>query len=97
MACAKQRVECVIVGVDGQRWHGANDCAAPQPACPREPGEGYAKCVEVCRQDGHAEIMALRQAGEAARGGTAYVSGHVYVCDGCQSALRAAGVAWALT
>lgn len=89
--CAKVRVRCTLIAADGRVWVGENDCRNPQPVCPREPGEGYAKCKSICDQPGHAEEMALAQAGEAARGAVAYVE-HKRVCAGCQAALAAAGV-----
>lgn len=94
MTCAKTVVTCTIITRDGERFVGRNDCDNPQRVCPREPGEGYAKCVSICQQPGHAETMALREAGEKARGGHAYVEGIGYACKDCQLELFGeAGVA----
>ena len=90
--CAKKEVGCVIVAPDGQRFAGANLCFNPQDVCPREPGEGYEKCRSICQQDGHAEMDALRRAGSAAKGATAWVYGHTHACRDCQEALYGAGV-----
>ena len=96
--CAKRRVICRIVteslgpGLRGETFIGENDCANPQSVCPRLPGEGYEKCRSICQQAGHAEIEAVRAAGEAARGATAYLSGHYWICEPCGAALRDAGV-----
>lgn len=96
--CAKAVVECVILTEDGRRFVGRNDCLRPQPACPRGPGEDYTKCVEVCGQPAHAEIIALnrlRAAGADARGAMAFVA-HKRVCPSCAYALAAAGISWTL-
>ena len=72
---------------------GENWCENPQTVCPRSPGEDYAKCKSVCRQEGHAEVVALRMAGAKATNARAYIEGHTYACQSCQEALFAAGVA----
>lgn len=97
--CAKRAVTCRIESVhpSGEvEWvEGSNDCANPQSACPRLPGEGYAKCQTVCQQDGHAETQALalaRQAGISVLGGRAILRGHYWMCKDCGEALYAAGV-----
>lgn len=92
MTCAKQLVIAVIVDPDGREWVGTNAVDRPQRACPRLAGEGYAKCSDVCRQPAHAEIAALRLAGENARGATMYLYGHTYVCTDCGLALARAGI-----
>lgn len=90
--CAKTRVLCTIIAPDGRRFDGENTCRNPQYVCPRSPGEGYEKCHSICDQVGHAEAVAASLAGEAARGGTAYLTGHTYACDPCKAALAAVGV-----
>lgn len=90
--CAKLVVRCTIVGYWGARFVGENSCANPQTTCPRLPGEGYDKCVNICRQNGHAEEVALRAAGDIAVGARAYIEGHTHVCRNCQEVLTAAGV-----
>lgn len=92
MTCAKKRVTAILVGASGQHYIGMNACRIPQARCPREPGEGYEKCKTVCRQPHHAEVAALRQAGEDARGGTITIVGHEYVCPECVVALDEYGV-----
>jgi len=93
MTCAKKRVGCIITSWDGQRsYFGSNDCANPQPVCPREPGEGYEKCKTICKQEGHAEEMALKHAKDDAVGGTARLLWHSYYCRNCQEQLFAAGI-----
>lgn len=90
--CAKLVVRCTIVTPDGHRFVGENECANPQPVCPRLPGEGYDKCINICRQNGHAEEVALRAADVFAVGARAYIEGHTHVCRNCQEALVAGGV-----
>jgi hypothetical protein len=90
--CAKQIVKCTLVFPDGNYVVGENWCANPQQECPRAVGEDYQKCKSICQQEGHAEIVALRIAGEMAFGSRAYLEGHTYACRECQEALFAAGV-----
>jgi deoxycytidylate deaminase len=93
--CAKRRVMCRITTLAGETFVGENDCANPQPACPRAEGEGYEKCKSVCGQAGHAETEALakaRTAGADARGAVAELYGHYWICEPCGAALRDAGV-----
>jgi deoxycytidylate deaminase len=90
--CAKRQVICIITTLTGEQFRGENDCANPQAVCPRLPGEGYEKCKSICQQAGHAEIEALKAAGEHARGATAQLWGHYWMCEPCGRALLAAGV-----
>ncbi len=90
--CAKTTVRCTLVTPDGEYIVGENWCANPQRSCPRLPGEGYEKCGSICGQEGHAEQVAVRLAGDKARGARAYIEGHTYACMDCQHALFGAGV-----
>lgn len=91
--CAKRRVLCIVSSIDGREvGRGENDCANPQPVCPRAPGEGYEKCQSICQQAGHAEQEAVKAAGEAARGAIASLWGHYWMCEPCGRAIQAAGV-----
>lgn len=95
MTCAKQVVRCTLVHPDGRRWVGENYCLSPQETCPRgamPSGIGYHLCKEVCKQVGHAEVVAIAAAGEDAAGCAAYVEGHSYVCGRCAASLASAGV-----
>jgi len=76
----------------GHTYVGRNDCANPQPTCPRSPGEGYDKCKSICGQGGHAEIEAIKAAGDQAKGATAVLFGHYWMCEPCGRALFEAGV-----
>ena len=97
--CAKTVVTCTIVSLEGDEFVGTNACNNAQPDCPRDPGEGYEKCETICEQQGHAEIQALREAGDKAEGAYALLEGHTYACDDCKAALKAAGVTdvWVLS
>ena len=90
--CAKTVVTCTVVAPDGQRWIGQNVCRNPQPTCPRSDGEGYEKCLTICDQVGHAEVIAAQQVGAFVSGATAYLQGHTYFCEPCRQALEAVGV-----
>lgn len=90
--CAKRRVVCTITTEDGRQFRGENDCENPQSVCPRAPSEGYEKCKSVCNQSGHAEIEALRAAGDHAYGAQADLEGHYWICEPCGRALRDAGI-----
>jgi len=95
VTCAKQVVTAVVEN-EGRRWEGSNACRFPQARCPRggmATGEGYELCRDVCGQDGHAEIAALRAAGDGARGSVLTLHGHTYCCDACLRAMSDAGVA----
>lgn len=89
--CAKLQVSCTIVS-DAGRWTGDNSCSNAQQVCPRSPGEGYEKCKTICEQPSHAEVSAIRLAGENARGAVAYIEGHTYACDNCKVACAEAGI-----
>ena len=99
MTCAKARVTCRIVTLDGREFTGSNDCNNPQAVCPRIAAgsvrDDYQLCQSVCWQWGHAEEVALAAAGRArvsVVGAIAYVTHH-RVCGRCEAALRARGVA----
>jgi hypothetical protein len=91
--CAKARVFCDLVLLDGTVVTGENWCANPQQKCPRLPGEDYEKCATVCKQEGHAEVVAVRLAADKAKGAAAVLRGHTYACQKCQETLFGAGVA----
>lgn len=95
--CVKQNVYATVVSPDGEQFTGTNLCKNPQTVCPRDAqgmksGEGYELCESVCQQTGHAEVNAIAKAKEKAKGGIIYLSGHLYACGGCQSAIREAGI-----
>lgn len=96
--CRKQVVTATIVTTDGRRFVGRNWMERdPGPVCPRDQkgyksGEGYHLCRHVCGQVAHAEVNAIAEAGDAARGSVLYLEGHTYACDSCKAAAERAGV-----
>jgi len=90
--CAKVTVTCTIVATNGERFVGTNRCANPQAVCPRVYGDDYTKCTTICQQEGHAEQVAVRLAGDKAVGARAYLEGHTYACMTCQHLMFGAGV-----
>lgn len=104
MTCAKTvvRATAVLRGPLGTPvvFTGENRCRNPQEVCPREPGEGYAKCASICDQVGHAELDLVNQiTGRdddyfSLKGSSVVITGHTYVCRECQEALYDAGVKW---
>lgn len=96
MTCAKQLAVATIITQCGKVFWGRNDALQPAQVCPRgdlPSGEGYALCRDVCRQPGHAEVMALHAAGHWAEGAVLVLSGHKAVCADCSAACDAAGIA----
>lgn len=93
MTCAKRQVTCLIELPNGDTFYGDNSVRNPQEVCPREEGEGYEKCITICDQPGHAEVMALKAAeGHDLTGGRAIVGGIDNICKNCQLKLYAAGI-----
>ncbi len=95
--CRRRPVAAVLVTPDGRIVIGRNNVANLQPVCPRdeagyEGGEGWEMCRDICGQRHHAEVDALEQAGDEARGGTVYLVGHKVACPDCAAALDKAGV-----
>ncbi|HEX7906729.1 MAG TPA: hypothetical protein VF534_01370 [Paraburkholderia sp.] len=94
--CVKATVRCTLITSSGERIVGENWCHNPQSVCPRADmptGVGYELCKSMCQQEGHAETVALRVAGDKARGAHAYIEGHTYACPSCQQSLFGSGVA----
>jgi len=94
--CKKQQTLAIIEN-DGKFWVGRNNCKNYVAVCPRDiqgckTGEGYELCKTVCEQEGHAEVMACKAAGDGARGGTLYLFGHWYCCDDCKRVMKEYGI-----
>lgn len=88
--CAKQNVLATLISEDGEVFVGTNLCRNPQQECPRDTfgmksGEGYHLCQEICQQRSHAEVDAITQAGDKAKGAVIYLTGHQYACGNCTS------------
>jgi len=93
--CIKQTVTATIIARDGRCFVGTNYCTKPQNTCAREgmpTGVGYDLCKSVCGQLNHAEVNAIKAAGEASLGATLYLEGHTYACDRCKASMSEAGI-----
>lgn len=93
--CVKQTVVATIIDLDGVRHVASNHCLTPQQTCPRAgmaTGVGYELCRDVCHQPAHAEVNAVRLAGEKCKGATLYLEGHTYACEPCKQVAREAGI-----
>ena len=71
---------------------GTNACESPQSTCPRLDHEDYLKCKTICKQIGHAEVVAVTLAGDKAAGSQAFLEGHTYICKDCLNVLIGASV-----
>ena len=88
--CVKQNVVATLIAEEGGVFVGTNRCNNPQIVCPRDEqgmksGDGYHLCKEICQQVSHAEVDAIAQAGDKAKGAVIYLSGHHYACGNCRS------------
>lgn len=93
--CLKREVCAVIINSSGEIVVGQNTITATINKCPREKGEGYDKCLSICKQRAHAEVDAILKAedrGMDIRGATLYLIGHHRVCNECQQICELKGL-----
>jgi hypothetical protein len=95
--CVKQNVVATLLSESGGTYVGTNHCYNPQKTCPRDvlgmkSGEGYELCIDVCNQSGHAEVNAIRKAGDESKGAIIFLQGHDYACGNCTSVAATAGI-----
>lgn len=95
--CRKRQVIAVLMTKAGNVFIGGNRITSPQSECPRhlrglKNGKGWELCKEICGQIAHAEVDALNQAGDKARGGHLYLIGHHIACDDCTQKMTGAEV-----
>lgn len=99
-ACVKQEVYAMIE-IDGKEIFGTNQILNDEiTECPRDKqgyvsGAGYHLCKEICNQESHAEINAIKNAeqlGIDINGAKLTLVGHTYCCDNCKSAMDIAGI-----
>lgn len=92
--CAKQSTSAVIFRKGNFLGRGVNAgkkvdvCPRVEKGCPT--GTGYELCREVCEQQGHAEIMAIKNAKEKGmnlEGASLYLDGHWWICEECWDAI----------
>lgn len=104
--CLKQSVYAMLVTESGREFFGSNwmSTTSGYTVCPRvelncPSGQGYELCKEICNQDFHAEVSALRacaDAGESTQGAVIYLTGHTYCCDNCIQSMTEAGIKFCL-
>ena len=99
-ACVKQEVYAMIE-IDGKEIFGSNQILnADITECPRDKqdyisGAGYHLCKEICNQESHAEINAIKNAEQLdidIQGAKLTLVGHTYCCDDCKYAMAVAGI-----
>ena len=97
--CRKQSTAAVIVK-DGEIVANGSNSGIRVDVCPRvvkgsKTGTDYHLCKEVCKQEGHAEAMAVKDAhkqGIDAQGADLYLWGHWWCCKPCWEAMEGAGI-----
>ncbi len=98
--CIKQSVYAMIE-VGDNKIFGSNKMLNDEiKECPRDlqgyvSGAGYHLCKDICQQDSHAEVDAIKNAerlGIDTNGGKLTLVGHTYCCDPCKSAMELAGI-----
>ena len=98
--CIKQRVYAMIE-IGDKKVFGTNKMLNDEVTeCPRDMqgyvnGAGYHLCKEVCQQNAHAEVDAIKNAeilGIDINGGKLTLVGHTYCCNDCKSAMDIAGI-----
>ena len=86
--CFKREVCAVIVNKEGQIAVGQNLIYNNDVMeCPRIRPEGYEKCISICKQKGHAETEAIRNALNRKmdiEGANLFLMGHHRICDNCK-------------
>lgn len=97
--CRKHATSAVAVK-DGKIVASGSNAAVFVTICPRVykgygTGEGYRYCSDYCGQNGHAEVMLVRDAqsrGVDLTGADVYLYGHWWACQKCWDHLIAAGI-----
>lgn len=97
--CAKQSTGAVIVRDSQIIGQGCN-AGKKVDICPREikkskTGEDYYLCKEVCQQDGHAEVSAIKDALKKTQeisNTDIYLYGHWWCCKNCWDHMISAGI-----
>lgn len=99
--CAKQPTAAVIVqdriiiGSGSNASKRVDICPRVEHNCPT--GQGYEFCREVCKQKGHAEVIAIQNAKENGFsqelvGASLYLDGHWWACKNCCDTMEKAGI-----
>ena len=88
--CSWWQTGAVVVKNNTILGRGANT-GQWQPLCPRyekgcKTGEGYELCKTICKQTGHAEIIAIQDAlkkNHTIKNAQLYLFGHWWCCENC--------------
>ncbi len=97
--CIKQPTAAVVVKNGKIIGQGVN-AGKRVEICPRTihncpTGTGYEYCKEVCNQEGHAEVVAVRDALKKTnnlKGVSLYLDGHWWICQGCWDEIIRVGI-----
>ena len=95
--CAKQPTAAVVVKDGKIIGHGTN-AGIKVKECPRwgsPTGTNYGPCKDVCKQEGHAEAIAVKDAiknGFDTQGADLYLYGHWWCCQDCWRVMIKAGI-----
>ncbi|MBU1129703.1 hypothetical protein KKE45_00085 [Patescibacteria group bacterium] len=97
--CFKHPTGAVVVK-DGQIIGTGSNAGTKVKFCPREKkgsktGEDYYLCKTFCKQQGHAEIMAIKNAqknGYDTKNADLYLDGHWWCCKNCWDHIIKAGI-----
>lgn len=97
--CIKQPTAAVVVKNGKIIGRGAN-AGKRVKVCPRivhncPTGTGYEYCKKVCKQEGHAEVMAIRDALKKTKnlkGASLYLEGHWWICKPCWDEIIRVGI-----
>lgn len=88
--CSKQSTGAVIVKDGEIIGKGCNAGKKVEP-CPRilkgsKTGEDYHLCKDICKQEGHSEVMSIKNTADNAqnpKGADLYLYGHWWCCKNC--------------
>lgn len=97
--CIKQPTAAVVVKRGKIIGRGVN-AGKRVEVCPRvvhncPTGTGYEWCKTVCEQEGHCEIVAIRNTlsnGNNPKGASMYLDGHWWVCKPCWDEIIRVGI-----
>ena len=97
--CVKQATGAVIV-LNGQIVASGSNAGLKVSVCPRiiekcATGTGYHFCKEICKQLGHAEVMAVadfKKQGLVGETAELYLWGHWWCCEACWNEMIDAGI-----
>lgn len=97
--CLKQPTAAIIVK-NGKIIGLGTNAGKKVEVCPRivhncPTGTGYEYCKDVCKQEGHAEVMAIHDALKKTKnlkGASLYLDGHWWMCEPCWNLIIKVGI-----